>query len=137
MKNMEMVVGRDGNEGFGCQTRNTKYAPRITRFKSAAQPIAAQPPTQFPTPLNTIEHDLFTYPPYDPLRSFASLRSLRSFLSHRVFQTKLKHEHNKTQKNTHHLAGSNSASAPLKSELRPCCIPHLRGVLFSKDWHDL
>jgi hypothetical protein len=43
--------------------------------------------------LDTIEHELFTYPHYDPLESFASLGSLRKPLSRRAFQTNLKSEH--------------------------------------------
>ena len=59
-----------------------------------------------PGPLNTNEHDLFTYPRYAALRSFTSLWSLRNILGDKIIQTVLKNEHEKTQKNTHRIARS-------------------------------
>jgi hypothetical protein len=42
---------------------NLMHIPAYSnRFKSTAQLIALQPPTQFRAPLNTNEHDLFTHP---------------------------------------------------------------------------
>jgi hypothetical protein len=72
----------------------------LNRLTHITQPLAAQPPTQFRTQLNTIEHNIFTHPRYGALRSFTSFWSLRSFLNHRTFQTNLKNKHKKTRKNT-------------------------------------
>jgi hypothetical protein len=83
-------------------------------FKPAAQPFTYQPSTQFRAPLNTNEHDLFTHPLYELLRSFMSLWSLRSFRGHRIFQTNLKNEHKKTRENTQCRAGSRSTSPAKK-----------------------
>jgi hypothetical protein len=73
------------------------FPNRLTR---TAQPLATQPPTHFQTQLNTNEHELFTYPRYEPLRSFTSFESLHRLLTSRTFHTRIKIAHKKTQKNT-------------------------------------